>query len=455
MKKNRYILFNKPYGVLTAFTDPENRPTLAGFVLPPGIYPAGRLDMDSEGLLVLTDDGELAHRLTHPRHHQPKTYLVQVEETPDAADLQALVNGVPVKGETASAVSVELLEGEPELPERPVPIRERPTVPTAWLQLVLAEGKKRQIRHMTAAVGHPTLRLVRVAMGRLALGDLQPGQWRDLTSEEIEDLQHSVGLPELPAPRRYAGDATQPEGESTRPRRGPTRSVRAQDGAKTKFGAKRQAPVTRSRPRHKPEPSDRPRAESERSAGPSRLSSGPASGPRRKPFRADGSGMDRSQPPREPRASTQPGGREEGEAPVRAPRDTRGGPGARRGAAGGRALSRRPLPQERRGPDAGGAPQQRSEPADVEDRPRRPQTRPDRRPASRPGGRPGGGRPAGGSRFTRGGAGSAPAGGRGEGGEERGEERRPPAPRSGPRRTGGSGPGARRRPTGGPQRRSR
>lgn len=175
------IAFNKPYGVLCQFTDRSQppRPTLAGFGLPPGVYPAGRLDFDSEGLLLLTDDGRLAHRLTDPRHKQPKTYWVQVEGAPDETRLQALRSGVLLKdGMTLPAV-VDLLPA-PVLWPRDPPIRVRKTVPDAWLSVQLREGRNRQVRRMTAAVGLPTLRLVRVAMGGHALDGLAPGQWRQL-----------------------------------------------------------------------------------------------------------------------------------------------------------------------------------------------------------------------------------------------------------------------------------
>jgi len=199
----RYLLLNKPYGVLCAFTEAEHeqqhepggeqataarRPTLADYVNVPGVYAAGRLDFDSEGLLLLTSDGWLIHRLGHPRYHQPKTYLVQVEGLLGGEALQALRRGVVVKGRQTAPAQVELLPAEPDLPSRPVPIRFRKTVPTAWLRLTLTEGQKRQVRHMTAAVGHPTLRLVRVGIGPLELGELRPGEWRDLTPGELEAL---------------------------------------------------------------------------------------------------------------------------------------------------------------------------------------------------------------------------------------------------------------------------
>ena len=176
------IAFNKPYGVLCQFTDRSRPPrrTLAGFGLPPGVYPAGRLDFDSEGLLLLTDDGRLAHRLTDPRHKQPKTYLVQVEGVPDEARLRALRQGVQLKdGPTLPAKARPI--SPPALWPRDPPVRFRKTVPDAWLELVLREGRNRQARRMTAAVGLPTLRLVRIRVGEVELGTLEPGEWRSVT----------------------------------------------------------------------------------------------------------------------------------------------------------------------------------------------------------------------------------------------------------------------------------
>jgi len=184
----RYLLLNKPYGVLCAFTDEEERPTLADYVPIPDVYPAGRLDLDSEGLVLLTDDGWLIHRLSHPRYYHPKTYLVQVEGQPEAEALQALRHGVMVKGRRTAKARVESLAFAPDLPPREVPIRYRKSVPTTWLRIVLTEGRKRQVRHMTAAVGHPTLRLVRVALGPVELGSLAPGEWQPLTPGQLDAL---------------------------------------------------------------------------------------------------------------------------------------------------------------------------------------------------------------------------------------------------------------------------
>lgn len=188
MSASRTLIFNKPYGVLPCFTDPSGRPTLADFVAVPGVYAAGRLDRDSEGLMVLTSDGALAHYITDPRHHLPKVYLAQVERLPDEAALERMRKGLLLKGTRTRPAEVRVLPEAPALPDRPVPIRFRKSVPTAWLQITLREGMNRQVRRMTAAVGHPTVRLVRVAIGPVRLGDLPPGQWRDLTSGEIAQL---------------------------------------------------------------------------------------------------------------------------------------------------------------------------------------------------------------------------------------------------------------------------
>src|SRR5690348_963583 len=175
------ILFNKPFDVLCQFTDRGAQPrrTLAEFDLPPKVHPAGRLDYDSEGLLLLTDDGTLAHRITDPRHKQPKTYLAQVEGTPDDAALQGLRDGVTLKDGPTLPAQVQPLAGAPQwLWPRDPPVRFRKTVPDAWIELTIREGRNRQVRRMTAAVGLPTLRLIRLCIGDIALDGLMPGQTR-------------------------------------------------------------------------------------------------------------------------------------------------------------------------------------------------------------------------------------------------------------------------------------
>lgn len=177
------IAFNKPFGVLCQFTDRSTppRPTLAGFGLPPRVYPAGRLDHDSEGLLLLTDDGQQAHRLTDPRHKQPKTYWVQVEGVPDAPSLQALRDGVQLRDGPTRPAGIRRIE-PPALWPRDPPVRFRKSVPDTWLEVVISEGRNRQVRRMTASVGHPTLRLVRAGVGQYGLHGLPPGHWRPMGS---------------------------------------------------------------------------------------------------------------------------------------------------------------------------------------------------------------------------------------------------------------------------------
>ncbi|MEZ4453468.1 MAG: pseudouridine synthase [Nannocystaceae bacterium] len=173
----RVVLVNKPFRVLTRFTDGEGRATLADFVPLPGIYPAGRLDYDSEGLVVLTDDGRLQQRISDPRHKLAKTYWVQVEGTPEEAALRALRRGVPLKDGVTAPAQARPIEA-PAVWERDPPIRVRAAIPTAWLEITLREGRNRQVRRMTAAVGLPTLRLIRYSVGAWTIDGLAPGAWR-------------------------------------------------------------------------------------------------------------------------------------------------------------------------------------------------------------------------------------------------------------------------------------
>lgn len=189
------IAFNKPYGVLPCFTDPDGRSTLADYVAISGVYAAGRLDMDSEGLILLTSDGTLAHRITDPQHKLPKVYLAQVERIPNEEVLEQLRNGVVLNGKKTRPAEVRLLPDDPQLPNRPVPIRFRKHVSTSWVEITLREGLNRQVRRMTAAVGHPTLRLVRIAIGPVVLGELQLGEWRDLTRSEIAQIYSATARP--------------------------------------------------------------------------------------------------------------------------------------------------------------------------------------------------------------------------------------------------------------------
>ena len=183
------ILFYKPYGVLSQFTRGGERKSLADFgPFPDRVYPAGRLDADSEGLLVLTDDNRIKRWITEPRYGHPRTYLAQVERIPGSDVLERLRRGVIIEGKKTLEAGVILLSGEPDIPARPVPIRFRKNVPTAWIELTLKEGRNRQVRKMTAAAGHPTLRLIRTRIGELSLKGLSPGTWRKLPQEEVRVL---------------------------------------------------------------------------------------------------------------------------------------------------------------------------------------------------------------------------------------------------------------------------
>ncbi|MDE5093311.1 MAG: pseudouridine synthase [Trichodesmium sp. St11_bin5] len=194
----RYILFNKPYNVLSQFTDNRNvkhrSSTLKEYISVDSVYPVGRLDQDSEGLLLLTNHGQLQYRLSDPKFAHPRTYWVQVERIPDTIALKQLQEGVMIKNYQTRPAKVKLLSNEPLLPSRHPPIRFRKTVPTAWLEITLTEGRNRQVRRMTAAVGFPTLRLVRIAIANLRFEGLKPGEWRDLNLSEIQSLKNYLGL---------------------------------------------------------------------------------------------------------------------------------------------------------------------------------------------------------------------------------------------------------------------
>lgn len=185
------IAFWKPYDVLSQFTDRADPPraTLADYIDLPGVWGAGRLDRDSEGLLILSDDPRLRTTLTEPRHHVPRTYWAQVEGIPDDEALQSLRSGVVVKGKRTRPAKARRLDDAPDLAPRSVPIRVRKSIPDCWIELELTEGRNRQVRRMTAAVGHPTLRLVRWSIGSLTLHGLEPGQWRELERHEVDVLQ--------------------------------------------------------------------------------------------------------------------------------------------------------------------------------------------------------------------------------------------------------------------------
>lgn len=175
----RIILFNKPYGVLSQFTSEDGHPGLKEFIPLAGVYAAGRLDADSEGLLILTDDGRLQHRLTDPKHKLAKTYWVQVEGEPDEAALAQLRQGLDLGDFFTRPAQARLIEAPADLWPRNPPVRFRKSVPTSWLELTIAEGKNRQVRRMTAKVGFPTLRLIRARIGDYVLDGLAPGEWRE------------------------------------------------------------------------------------------------------------------------------------------------------------------------------------------------------------------------------------------------------------------------------------
>ncbi len=185
-----YLAFFKPFDILCQFSPEAGHRTLAEFDFPPNVYPVGRLDTDSEGLLILSDDGRINKALLAPENMHKRTYYAQVENIPNESALEQLRRGVVIQGRTTLPCRAVLFEEEPQLPPRTVPIRFRKNIPTSWIALTLTEGKNRQVRKMTAAVGHPTLRLVRWSIGQVSLADLQlePGEWLALSGEEVESL---------------------------------------------------------------------------------------------------------------------------------------------------------------------------------------------------------------------------------------------------------------------------
>ena len=191
MKKSpsgkRLLLFNKPFGVLCQFTDADNRETLANHLKAPGFYPAGRLDKDSEGLLLLTDDGALQERISHPAFKLPKTYLVQVDGDIDEASLNALREGVSLKDGPAHATAVKRVEEPRSLWPRTPPIRVRKLIPTSWIEITLTEGRNRQVRRMSAAVNYPTLRLIRIRIGECSVWTMKPGSHCYVNAHELSE----------------------------------------------------------------------------------------------------------------------------------------------------------------------------------------------------------------------------------------------------------------------------
>ena len=199
------ILFNKPFGVICQFSRDGDKPTLADFIRVPEVYPAGRLDTDSEGLLLLTDDGQLQHRISDPRAKMPKHYWAQVEGVPDAQALAKLAKGIDLGDFVTRPAQVRIIAEPPGLWPRDPPIRYRAAIPTTWLDLTISEGKNRQVRRMTARVGHPTLRLIRHRIGPYALGELAPAEWRPADPP--------------PAAQKYSPPASGEPNRHPRPRR--------------------------------------------------------------------------------------------------------------------------------------------------------------------------------------------------------------------------------------------
>ena len=202
---SRIILFNKPYGVLSQFTGEDGHPGLRDYLSLPGYRAAGRLDADSEGLLILTDDGALQHRLAHPRFGKEKTYLAQVEGVPSAAALESLRQGVDLGDFVTRPAQVSPVDEPAGLWPRVPPIRERQSIPTAWLQIVLTEGKNRQVRRMTAKVGLPTLRLIRWQIGDWTVDGLAPGDWRPAEVSARRSSPATGGHGGSPRPRSGSG----------------------------------------------------------------------------------------------------------------------------------------------------------------------------------------------------------------------------------------------------------
>lgn len=230
----QYILFHKPFGVLSQFTPEDGARSLAEFDLPKGVYPAGRLDKDSEGLLLLTDDGPLIEQLLNPRNEKPKTYWALVERVPDESSLQRMRDGLRIEDYTTRPCQALVLEPQPQVEPRDPPVRVRKSVQDVWLQIEVVEGKNRQVRKMTAAIGHPTLRLIRRSIANLELGDLPLGQWRAIAREDIHwgDAEGTASGSSTASgvPVRYGRSRVDAPSKTSRQRR-PTTSPGRQPGA--------------------------------------------------------------------------------------------------------------------------------------------------------------------------------------------------------------------------------